>query len=217
MCTKHSLSEIVRSERIRAVIFDVDGTLYSLRKMRFFMAVNLFVSLIFKPWRWNEIVLLWIFRRNRELLARHSVKSISIKEYELSFLGRRINSEYSKQIVKKWMYDQPLRYLRICAYKGVVQWIHSLSGSGVKVAYFSDYPPLEKIKKLGLPCDYFVSSSDNEVDSLKPNPRGLLELASRMDVPLSDCLSVGDSKQKDEAAAKKIGMKFLLTHGSQMK
>ncbi len=207
---RNSLERAIALDGIQAVIFDVDGTLYSLKKMRFLMALDLFVFFIFRPWQWNDLVVLYFFRKNKAALARKSSGDISVTQYELRVWGRRPDPKYVERLVKEWIFDRPLRYVRVCMYANVARWIRALSKRGIKIAYFSDYPPLEKVKTLKLPGNYFVASSDREVDALKPSPRGLLEIVSRMGVPIEQCVFVGDALEKDGVAAERIGMRFLL-------
>lgn len=207
---RNSLEGAVVLDGIQAVIFDVDGTLYSLKKMRFLMALDLFTFFVFRPWRWNDLVVLYLFRKNRVALERDSSGNISVTQYELRIRGRRSDPKYVEQLVKEWIFDRPLRYVCVCMYANVARWIRELSKRDIKIAYFSDYPPLEKVKTLKLPGNYFVASSDREVDALKPSPRGLLELVSRMGVPIEQCVFVGDTLEKDGVAAERIGMKFFL-------
>lgn len=204
-------------DKLQAIIFDVDGTLYSLKKMHLFIVLDLFLFFAFRPWRWHELALLYFFRKNREALAQNSSRNVSIVQYEFCVWGKKVDSKYTERVVKKWFYDRPLRYLRICAYADVARWIRALSKRGIKIAYFSDYPPSEKVKTLEFPCDYYIASSDVAVDALKPNPRGLFELASRMNIPIEHCLFVGDTPEKDGVAAKRAGMKFLLLRDGSMK
>lgn len=207
---RNSLEREVSLDGLQAVIFDVDGTLYSLKKMRIFMAFNLFVFFALRPWRWRDLVVLYFFRKNREVLAKNSSRNVSVAQYKFCIWGRRPDPKYVERLVKEWIYYRPLRYVPACAYMNVAQWIRMLSKRGVKTAYFSDYPPLEKVKVLKLPGDYYIASSDAAIDVLKPSPRGLLELVSRMNVSIDQCLFVGDTPRKDGIAAEKIGMKFLL-------
>ena len=204
------LEKEVESRTTKAVIFDVDGTIYSLVRMRFFMAVDLIASLAFRPWRWNDVAILYFFRKNREMLARSLSEDISTKQYSFYFRGKKSNPEYVELLVRKWIYSRPLRYIRICAYAEVVRLIRRISEQGAKIAYFSDYPPQEKVNQLGLPCDCFVASSDADIDKLKPNKRGLEKIMGELNLSARDCIFVGNDKRKDGLSAKLAGMRFLL-------
>jgi FMN phosphatase YigB (HAD superfamily) len=63
---------------------------------------------------------------------------------------------------------------------------------------------------LSLEVDVMVSSTDAEVDRLKPDPKGLILAASKLKTPLKECLFIGDRDDKDGECARRAGMPYLI-------
>ena len=84
-------------------IFDVDGTLYSQKKMRSKMALRLIKYYLSHPTRYKELVALAYFRRFREysnMTVERAVNAVSDK------LGT--NGQIVSDTVRKWMFELPL-------------------------------------------------------------------------------------------------------------
>lgn len=96
-------------------------------------------------------------------------------------------------------------------YPGVTSLLAELLIRGVKLAVLSnkrdDFTKI-CVERL-LPAATFVEvRGESEVTPKKPDPRGALEVASRIGVPPSRCLFVGDS-EIDVETAQRAGMAFV--------
>ena len=65
----------------KAVIFDVDGTLYDQRKLRLCMVREMFNCVLWQPGRIAELRILWLFRRMREKLAAEASFDLESQQY----------------------------------------------------------------------------------------------------------------------------------------
>lgn len=201
---------MVSFRRVHAVIFDMDGTLYSQGRLRRIMALQLLRFFSLRPWRLRELVVLQLFRLHREHLAETDATEIGRRQY--AEVATRIGCSESlvRDVVNFWIERQPLPYLERCRNPGVVETFAALRDTGRKVAVLSDYPVKEKLHALGLKVDVAVAATDPEVDRLKPNPIGLLQTISELGVSKENCLFVGDRDERDGACAQSFGVDYLL-------
>jgi FMN phosphatase YigB (HAD superfamily) len=193
----------------RAVIFDMDGTLYHQRRLRLLMAFELLRHCLKhgrKGLRGCRI--LAEYRRNRETGC---------------FLGDRESQQYSsvarrlhvsdqdvRRTVETWMFQAPLAHLYPCRDRRLQKLLPALRSRGISVFIYSDYPAAEKLKALRLSADGCYCAEDPEIRRLKPDPKGLRTILEKNGLSLSDCLMVGDRFDRDGKAAERISMDYLI-------
>lgn len=204
-----------RKGNVKAVIFDVDGTLYDQRKLRLRMLSDMVAGAIWNPLTVYDFKIIWDFRRAREQNQFSREINIAEKQYTWGAAYSHVSEKRVRQVVRKWMFEKPLRYLPAYRCRGVRKLFQYLSGHGIRTGIFSDYPAEEKLKALGLQADVMVCALDREVDRLKPDPKGLQVAAEKLGVPVSDCLFIGDREDKDGDCARGAGMPFLLVARNQ--
>lgn len=200
---------------VKAVIFDVDGTLYDQRKLRLYIISDMVAGAIRSPLTVYDFKIIWDFRRARERNQFSRETDIAQKQYIWGAACSHVSEARVRQVVREWMFARPLRYLPACRYKGVRKLFQHLSEHGVRIGIFSDYPAEEKLEALGLQADVVVCALDREVDRLKPDPKGLHVAADKLGVSATDCLVIGDRDDKDGKCARAAGMPFLLTKRHQ--
>jgi FMN phosphatase YigB (HAD superfamily) len=194
----------------KAVIFDVDGTLYDQTRLWARLALDLISLLLRNKLRPGDLGVLYHFPRIRERLSDSRIPNIEERQYTLTASHLSMPVPRVKAIVREWLLERPLLYLPFLRFPGVIELFDALKGLGLKTGICSDYPAEEKLKVLGLKPDCIVCSTDSDVDTLKPNPLGLLALADRMETPVRECLMIGDRDEKDGEAARRAGMKYLI-------
>jgi putative hydrolase of the HAD superfamily len=200
--------------RVRAVLFDLDGTLYRQTTMRALMALELAALAVRHPlqapitWR-----VLAEFRRAQEALRGQDTNhSAAIAQLELTARRTGLSRDQVEGLVAEWMIERPLKYLLYCRATGLEALIDFLSRRAIKIGVFSDYPPQLKLKALGV-VDRFsllVCSADPEVGRFKPHPRGFLVAAARWQIDPSEILVVGDRRDADGAGARAAGMPCVI-------
>lgn len=200
----------VHWEQVQGVIFDVDGTLYKQQKLRRYMILEMFLYYIFRPQRWQEPLIIFEFRRFRETHAKCNFEQSPYKVYELIAKKFNVSISMVNKLVKLWFLNRPMRHLRLCRFTGVSEFINALISADVKVGVFSDYPGEEKLRALGLPEMLCVCSEDPDVNRLKPNPKGLQIITSKLNLPIDRVLFIGDRQDFDGLCAYRAGIPFLL-------
>jgi phosphoglycolate phosphatase/putative hydrolase of the HAD superfamily len=199
-------------EATKALIFDVDGTLYDQGKLRRRMLLNLFFVLAGNPLFIRDIKVLHTFRKKRELLSECSdtIGGIDNRQYAEAAQASGLGIVEVRRIVNDWIFEKPLKHLARCVYPGVKDLFSILRQKNYKIGIFSDYPCHAKLQALGLEADAMVCATDEQVDRFKPHPAGLLFTAKALGVPVTNCFFIGDRNDKDGECARRAGMPYLI-------
>ena len=187
---------------IHLVAFDVDGTLYSQRRLRTLIARDMLLDAASRR-SLDVVTVVRTYRRIREELAEREVP-----EFDQVLVAETARaSGYSpvriSAIVDAWIARAPLSYLGRCRYPGVVELFAGLRHHGKAIGILSDYPAVAKLEALGLAADHVVCASD--VGLLKPSPRGLEALITKASTTARHTVLIGDRVDRDGAAARRIG------------
>jgi FMN phosphatase YigB (HAD superfamily) len=200
----------IRGRDLRAVIFDVDGTLYRQAPLRRAMLGRLLASLVAQPRRGAETLrVLRAYRRAQEALRSAPIAGgVAAAQIRLACEQANVDSDTVVRCVRRWMDEEPLALLQRCVQPGALELLRECRAQGLRVAALSDYPAEAKLRALGMGdlFDLVVSAQAPEVDVFKPHPRGLLVILERLGVGAAECLYVGDRVDVDAATADAAGM-----------
>jgi len=183
---------------VRAMVFDVDGTLYPQGPLRRAMMLRLARAYWHSPLEgWTTLLGLRAYRREQERLRLTPSAGVDQKGTEA---------------IRRWMEDEPLAFLRPLVYEGLAELLAAAKSDGLKLGVFSDYPAEKKLRTMELDkyFDVVVSAQDPEVQRFKPDPRGLEITLGRMGISNSDAVYVGDRADVDGAAAAGAGMRCAI-------
>ena len=198
-------------DNVRAVIFDMDGTLYSQKKIRAYMAALLLGHVMIGGWR--DILVLANYRKNMERLSRLNTDNVSAARFKETASALNVSEKYIADIVHYWMELKPLDNISAAAYPGMKQTFEILNARGIKIGVFSDYPVVKKLEALSLRVDAWSTACDEDVGRFKPDPKGLKKIVQILGVEVKNCLMIGDRLDKDWECARAIEMPFLLRRG----
>lgn len=196
--------------RIRAVIFDVDGTLYAQSRLRRKMLYDLIGYYALRPWRLREMLILRRFRAEREKRAGIECEGLESAQYDWCAANGGASVETIRQVVNRWMFRHPNQYLPACVYPGTKSFFEALRRQSIAVGIYSDYQAHDKLAAMGLAADVVVSSTDPGIDRLKPSPHGLLHVAKSFGLAPAECLFIGDRPELDGLCAERAGMPYLI-------
>lgn len=192
------MSDLNLSE-IKAVAFDIDGTLY-------------------RTWRFNIRMPLHFFRHClfflKYGLVRNELRkkgiSGNIQQIQAEMMAKRLRCtpEEAIKMLDKIVYsglEEKFQKIKPCA--DVVDFIKKLKDKGFKIGILSDFPPEQKgeiwgIKKM---CDVILGAED--AGALKPSTIPFNELAKKLELPCEQILYVGNSHKYDVMGSKNAGMK----------
>ncbi len=108
------------------------------------------------------------------------------------------------------MFCYPNKYLLKCSYPGVGSFFKALQEKDLYTAIYSDYPAVDKLKAMNLQADLVVSSTDADIDRLKPDPTAVLHIANYFKVNTNECLFIGDRHELDAQCAINAGSPYFI-------
>jgi FMN phosphatase YigB (HAD superfamily) len=200
--------------RPKALIFDVDGTLYDAHKLQRLLLGRFCVAHAFHPFAaFRKLKILQAYRRGHEDLRRENCR-IEGRETQLSAAAKRLGAEAGNitPVLGEWFDRRPMDVLGRCLRPGLIPLLDAARSQGVKLAAYSDYPCREKLEAMGL-ADYFevaLDPSSPGVGFLKPNPAGLLHVLEVIGVAAEDAVYIGDRPEVDAEAARRAGVRSLI-------
>lgn len=197
-------------EKPAVVIFDVDGTLYDQSRLRKKMLFSLLSYYALRPWKIQEMLILQHFRMEREKRAGQLFEDLENDQYTWCAVKGKYPVEKVKKVVAKWIFSFPNQYLKDCLYPGTKELFEALRNNEITVAIYSDYKAHDKLKAMGLEADLVVSSTDPEINCLKPMPDGLNYITKKLKVSPKECLFIGDRQEMDGECAIRAHMPYLI-------
>ncbi|HLH42995.1 MAG TPA: HAD family hydrolase [Bryobacteraceae bacterium] len=208
-------------QALRAVIVDVDGTLYDLARVRRRMAWRLLRFSACRPREgWKTIRALRAFRMAQERMRPGAGGSVSPAqdpgepgsqaEWAAKLSG--YPADFIRRCAAKWMDCEPLEAVAEARLPGVAEFLFWANEIGLPVAAASDYDPRAKLRALGFERQITAAvwAQQAEIGAFKPSPRLLLAAASKLGVRPAEALYVGDRQEVDGAAAQAAGMPVIV-------
>jgi HAD superfamily hydrolase (TIGR01549 family) len=198
---------------IRAVLLDVDGTLYSQQVLRGLMALEL-LALPCTTLSYRSASRIWqalrLFRHMREEMRSWGAPEDSLALLQYTQVATRSGGEAAavERIVTEWMYQRPLKYLKLCRRRGVEAFFDFLQRAHIHIGVFSDYPVADKLQALGLApaVSLTLCATDPDINAFKPHPKGFLRACALWGVPPEQVLYIGDRPEVDAVGAAAAGM-----------
>jgi HAD superfamily hydrolase (TIGR01549 family) len=197
---------------VRAVVFDVDGTLYRQPPLRRAMALRLLAAHAFKPLQGLRTMrALQAYRHAQEQL-REAEGDVAVAQLAHAAAKSGIAEQQIAADVARWMEQEPLPLLARYRRPGIVDFIARCRKAGLKLGVLSDYPAEAKLAALSLSglFDAVLFAQAPEIGVFKPNPRGLLAVVKALGVSPAEALYVGDRPEVDSAAAAAAGVPCVI-------
>jgi HAD superfamily hydrolase (TIGR01549 family) len=196
-------------DEIRLVVFDVDGTLYDQRGLRFCMLQEMLLASI-RSRRVDFIRILRAYRRIREELG----DSLH-EDFELELASRTAelagcSEDQVRSTAEEWLEQRPLRHLIRYRYPRLPELFRGLRKHGKTIGIFSDYPARKKLEALELDADVIVCAGDADVGVLKPHAKGLQLLMSRAATNPAETIMIGDRPERDGLAARTANVRAVI-------
>jgi len=200
----------IQPGKTKAVIFDVDGTLYDQKKLRTLIAKKLLTHYLIRPHRFRDLEIIHHFRKERENNHSKPVRDLAEEQYLWAAEKAGVPVAKVKEVIDLWIFQKPLQILPACVYDGVRELFANLAEHEITRIIFSDYPAQDKIKAMGLEADGFICATDPEINRLKPHPRGLEIIMKRWALSPEQLLFIGDRDDRDGECARRAGVPYLL-------
>ena len=211
---------VLRDEKYRLIVLDMDGTLYFQRKMQTLMFRDMALYVLKHPDLWWELRAVYVFRRVRENArgrGTDNVTNLLQTNYEQTaqILGK--TTEIIKNVIEKWLFEKPLLYIADCRDVKLCRWIKKWQEDGVKVVVYSDYPADNKCDTLRIRPDAVYSSEDEKVGQLKPSKKALEVIGEEFGIGVDEMLVVGDCYSEDGKMAEDAGVDYLIVEKTDSK
>ncbi len=184
---------------IKAVAFDIDGTLYHEAK---------FNSLIFTHFVRHLVFFSHFGLVRKELRKKDFYEDFKGTQTEMMARRMHCSKEKAQEKLDKIVYSGLKKYftqLEPC--DGALDFIKRLKENGIKIALLSDFPPEQKGDIWGIKqyCDLCIGSE--EIGGLKPSEYVFKTLQQKIGVPAEEILYIGNNHKYDVVGPKKTGMK----------
>ena len=193
-------------EKFDNYILDVDGTLYSQKKLRIRMLLRLIIYYGLRPFKIKELFALIYFRKLREdpLYKNESIDKLYI------LIKKKTNLDVfiTEKVIQKWMFTSPLNILKKYAYDDVIDFINEQHKIGKKIIIYSDYPAKDKLNKLEIEFDNIFASGEDGIIEQKPSLNAMKKILKDTDIDINSTLYVGDRNDRDKISADLVGIKY---------
>lgn len=192
---------------IKAICFDIDGTLYPKHEMQKRLVLSFFSAPLFTL-KYNRM------RQKMRAQDGYTMAPVmtldQFRDKECRIIYPYPNEEkllWYRTAYKTAIADRfRTLFSDIKPFPKAVEALKRAKEEGCKIGILSDFPIGSKLEALGISAlpDYAQSAED--YGYLKPNPRPFIEMAKAMDVEAEEILYVGDSLEKDMEGAHGVGM-----------
>jgi HAD superfamily hydrolase (TIGR01549 family) len=200
-------------EVVRAMLFDLDGTLYRQARLRQLMALELLTMPLGGPIKaLRRLRALRAFRQAQERLRLDGDADPARRQVEAAAAAAGLPVAEVDALVAEWMMERPLKYLQFCRAPGLDRLLDLLTRAGVRAGILSDYPADAKLRALGLEGRFapVLCASDPAIGAFKPSPRGFLRACEVWNLKPTEVLCVGDRIDVDAAGAAAAGMPCVI-------
>lgn len=187
---------------IRAVGFDIDGTLYP--------NDVLYRKSLLRALR-HPRLMYHFGRLRKEIRQVRPIEDFYRLQAELLARSLGVSEERARWLIEERIYR---RWEKIAAevplYARVREVIARLRAENLRLGVLSDFPAGPKLEAIGLGGLWDCELSAEEVGYLKPNPEPFVSLASCLGVTPEEMVFVGNHESYDVLGAKSVGMKTAL-------
>ncbi|MFA5514148.1 MAG: HAD family hydrolase [Sphaerochaetaceae bacterium] len=188
-------------KQVKAVCFDIDGTLYPKWQTNWKLLSSLFPSPLL-AFRYNA------FRKEVRKPSFQHEKELSFREQQAQWISKGRNSEKIKMRIEQQMYATWRKsFATLGPFKHVRETFVWLKEEGFSIGVLSDFPIENKLDALKVADLVDYSMCSEESGYLKPHPAPFYQLCDALDMQAHQLLYVGDSCFKDVQGAAKVGMK----------
>ena len=205
----------IDANQLKALILDLDGTLYRQLPLRGIMLWRLLCAYVRQPARGMlTLRVLRAYRRAQEALRVSPLVHSDLAEEQLQLACEwtGVRPAFVRSCVARWIEQEPLVFLRRLRCQGVVEFLQVAVEHGWRLGVFSDYPPTAKLRAMDLLrfFDVVVSAQDPEVQRFKPSPRGLEVTLGRLGVEKHQAAYIADRPEIDVPAASAAGIPCVI-------
>ena len=207
--------------KIKAILFDVDDTLYNREKAQYLVLDKIVEKLPQVFGKLSKDRILEAFLESDRIsetdweAGRHMD---DIRDYrsKLFLNALNISTDYAGQITDAYLREYPYINAPVEGAEELVKTASRRFKTGVISNSMPDVQ-YQKIKTLGMQDYFSCIVLATEIGLKKPDPRIFLHTAKQLQLPPGKCLYIGDNYENDIVGAKGAGMKTCWFHRKNMK
>jgi putative hydrolase of the HAD superfamily len=186
---------------VKAVAFDIDGTLYPNWRMKFFSF----------PFLLSHLSLVMNFSRVRKDLREiENISDFRATQSELMAKRLGVSAEEAASTVEKIIYKKWENiFKRVRPYSGLQKALEELKSRGFLLGVLSDFPVGNKLNYFRVEGHWDVTMSSEDTGYLKPHTAPFYTLAEKLGCRPEEVLYVGNSYEYDVKGASAAGMKTV--------
>jgi FMN phosphatase YigB (HAD superfamily) len=208
------LSQAIEQGAFKALVVDVDGTLYRQSTVRSRMFMRLLKQTLLRPKDMYEVWrALQAYRNAQETLRETCPECADLGAEQLRTAAAAcgLSKDVMATHVGNWMETAPLDLLRPSRRADVWDCLMKAKQHGLRLAVWSDYPATAKLNAMGLDGLFHVvvCAQDHDVRKFKPDPRGLEVALAKLEVRGEHAVYIGDRPEVDGVAAHRAGVRFV--------
>lgn len=190
---------------IKAVIFDLDGTIYNTRG----------IQMIFSLYFITKLGLLLAFLKARKkLMGRDFLNQNSLRKEIIIDMQNKTGK--SEEKCSKFIDSFMVRFVRTLKFlykpnRNILEAIDLFYSNGIKVTCLSDYSKVEeRLTALQIDTKKFtILASSEDAGALKPARRPFIEIAEKLNILPEQILVIGDRSDTDGEGAKNCNMYYI--------
>jgi HAD superfamily hydrolase (TIGR01549 family) len=198
---------------LKAIVTDVDGTMYLQAPVRRWMAFMLMKYCAAHPVDgWKTMKTLRAYRKAQEALRSEATPGMAHLQITRSATAIGYPEAFVSDRVHQWMNVAPLPAVRKARAEGLASFCQWATSRGIQMGALSDYDPRQKLLALEVSHYFSVSvwAQETEVGTFKPDPKGLRIALRRLGVQPGEAIYVGDRLEVDGATAVACGVPGVL-------
>lgn len=189
---------------IKAVIFDIDNTLLDFMKMKsdsISSAIDAMISVgmdIDKK------------QSSKEIYDIYETKGYEHQEVFNEFIISKTGSINYKFLAAAIVEYKKTKELSLDVYDDVIPTLEKINNMSLKLGIVSDAPSREawiRLYTLNLHDKFEEVVTFNDTGYHKPAKQPFIKISEKLNVPLNECIMVGDWPDRDIKGAKEVGMK----------
>lgn len=210
----------MRKEKItqyKAVIFDLDGTLYYQNPFRLRMACWMLGYLIKHPSSLKDMLIIKKYRKVRDDWEKcdtapdsGGTRELDARQYAYVADKMKVTPERVQRTISFFMLEAPLKLLAGYRDNVLADMIKELREQKITVVIYSDYPVQDKLKALRIKADACYTSADRQINCMKPDPKGIRVILKEQGIFNAEALMIGDRYEKDGLAAKENDVDYII-------
>ncbi|MBN2351866.1 MAG: HAD family hydrolase [Spirochaetales bacterium] len=184
---------------LKAVTFDLDGTLYPEYRI-IFPSLHVFAR--------HARLIYYYSRVRREIRSINPIVDYRSKQAELvaSYLGQAVAPV--AHLIERVIYGEWLDAIgAMRPYRGLREIIARLRASGFRTGVLSDLPLARKLIYLGMEDLWDFASTSEEDGYLKPHPASFERMLNALGVTPHETIYIGNNYEYDVVGAHRLGMK----------